>query len=189
MVIWAIYDFDSGSYDGSLTMNNTNYNYATAQRQGYKVSSATGDDTYGISVVSTTNETYCIWDSLTVYISPPIDQRQNLDSNATGMVIWADYDYDSTSYDGTLNCNNTDYNGDGTAVRWYYKVGSANGDDTYGITSIATVYNTTYHIWDSLTIVAYEPTDTRINTGTNMTNMVFNATYDYDSTLFDGTFT
>ena len=186
IVVTAIYDYDSTAFDGSLTLNDTTYQYASVGKRGYTVLTASGDS-FGITIISTNDETYCIWDSLTITITGPTDNRQNLNANASGILVSAVYDYDGSVFDGTLALNQTDYDGDGTVVRWGYTVDSASGD-THGITVIST-NDETYMIWDSITITITGPTDSRININANASGIVISAVYDYDSAVFDGTFT
>jgi hypothetical protein len=183
--ITVIYDYDGASFDGTFTMNNTDYNGdGTVIRWGYTISSVSGD-TYGITVISSNDETYMIWDSLTITITGPTDQRIDINENATGISASAIRDYDSSVFDGTFTFNNTDYNGDGTVVRWGYTVSSATGG-TYGITTINS-NDETYEIWDRV----------EITLSTNMTwtvigyyiNVSYIAIYEYDSTSYSGTYT
>ncbi len=150
MIASAVYDYDSTSFDGTLTLNNTQYSYSTAQRQGYTVASASGDS-YDITEISTNDETFHIWDSLTVLVTDPTDQRNNINTNASGMIASAVYDYDGGSYDGSLTLNDTTYQY-ATSGKRGYKVASATGDDTYGITSISDDTDETYCIWDRLVV-------------------------------------
>ena len=46
-------------------------------------------------------------------------------------------------------------NGDGTVTIWYYKVDSADGLDSYGITAISSNTDTTYMIWDQVIILVF----------------------------------
>ncbi|MHA1939420.1 MAG: hypothetical protein ACW97O_14510, partial [Candidatus Thorarchaeota archaeon] len=180
----AVYDYDGTDYDGTLNLNNTQFIYPTAQKQGYTVLDATGDDSWGITVIGTNDEADCIWDSLTVTIIDPVDQRIDIDANASGIVVTATYDYDGTSYQGTFVLNNTDFEYT-TAQRQGYTVQSALGDDAYGITEIS-VNDETYCIWDSLTVSITDPVDQRIGIGENASGIIVSARYDYDSTTFDG---
>ncbi|MFX1415748.1 MAG: hypothetical protein ACFFC0_03000, partial [Promethearchaeota archaeon] len=180
----AIYSYDGASYDGTLNLNNTQLSYPTAQRQGYEVSSASGDDIHGITVIGMNDEVYCIWDSLTISITGPADQRININENASGIVATAVYDYDGSEYDGILVLNNTDFEY-GTAQKQGYTVTSAGGDDSFGIYVISQ-NDQTYCIWDSLTISITGPADQRININENASGIVATAIHDYDSTPFDG---
>ncbi|MBY8998416.1 MAG: hypothetical protein KGD60_11850, partial [Candidatus Thorarchaeota archaeon] len=186
IIVSAIYDYDDSPFDGTLTLNDTTFDYGTAGRRGYTVSTASGG-AHGVSLIGVNDATYCIWDSVTIIITDPPDQRQNLNANATGIVITGIYDYDGTAFDGTFLMNNTDYDGDGTAVRWGYTVSSISGG-THGITWIST-NDDTYHIWDSVTITIVGPTDNRQDVNANATGILVSAVYDYDGAVFDGSFT
>jgi hypothetical protein len=185
IVMSAIYDYDGTTFDGALTLNSSQFVYTTAQRQGYTVQSVSGG-AYGITAISINDVTYCIWDSLTVTITDPSDQRININANASGMIVTAVYDYDGAAFDGALSLNNTQY-GYGTAQIQWYTVNAVSGG-SHGITSIST-NDATYCIWDSLTITINGPTDQRININTNATGMIVTAIYDYDGSVFDGTLT
>ena len=187
IVLTITYDYDSASFDGTFTMNNTDYNGdGTAARWNYTVDSVSGD-THGITTISSNDDTYMIWDSVSFTMTDPSDQRQNLDANATGITVTIIYDYDSTTFDGSYPMNNTDYDGDGTAVRWDYTIESVSGG-THGITTISSS-DSTYMIWDSVTITIVGPTDGRQNLDANASGIVVSGIYDYDSASFDGTFT
>jgi hypothetical protein len=166
--------------------------YNSAQKQGYTVDSASGDDSFGITAIRQNAETFCIWDSLTIAITDPSDQRINIGANASGIVVTAIYDYDNSAYDGdnsaydgTLVLNNTVfmYN---SAQKQGYTVDSASGDDSFGITAIRQNAET-YCIWDSITIQMTGPSDQRIDINTNASGIVVTATYDYDNSVYDGT--
>jgi hypothetical protein len=199
--VWLQYDFDDTNVtDGTVLINSETYTYLsngnfTAEFSNATASSATWNtvvitgNAHGIMGVNQNSKSQNFkWDSLIIGLTDPTDQRQNLNANATGIAQTAIYALGG-SYDGTLELNNTDYNGDGTAVRWGYEVDTANGDDTYGITAISDNSDTTYMIWDSLTITADDPDDQRIDINVNMTAMGFTAVYDYDGNTYDGTLT
>jgi hypothetical protein len=181
----ATYIYDSTMYDGTLTLNDTVFVHGSAERYGYTVSTANGDDTYGITFIDVNDEVYCIWDSLTILITNPLDQRIDVDTNASGIIVSATYDYDNVVYDGSLVLNNTVFTYS-TAQKQGYEVLTATGDDSYGITVIQQNWET-YCIWDSLTIDISDPPDQRINIGENATGILVSATYDYDGLAYDGT--
>ena len=185
IVVSAVYDYDGTSFDGTLTLNNTQYDYLTAQIQWYTVDSA-GGDSYGISAISANDVTWCIWDSLTITITDPSDQRIDINANATGILVSAVYDYDGTAFDGTITLNNTQFSYSNAQIQWYV-VESMTGS-AYGISAISTS-DATYCIWDSLTITITNPLNQRINIGSNATGIVVSAVYDYDGTPFGGTLT
>ncbi|MFW9805969.1 MAG: hypothetical protein ACFFFK_04510, partial [Candidatus Thorarchaeota archaeon] len=176
IIVSAIYDYDDATFDGTLTLNNTQFVYGTAQRQDYTVSSASGG-THGVSFIGVNDVTYCIWDSLSITITDPANQRINTNTNASGIIVSAIYDYDGSPYDGTLTLNNTQFLY-GTAQIQYYTVQTASGD-TYGITSISS-NDVTFCIWDSLTITITDPADQRQNINVNATGILVSAIRDYD---------
>ena len=187
IIISAVYDYDGATFDGTFTLNNTDFDGdGTAVKWGYTILSVSGDG-FGITTISSNDETFMIWDSVTITITGPTDNRQNLNANASGIIVTAVYDYDSTPFDGTFTLNNTDYDGDGTAVKWGYTVLSISGD-SYGITTISS-NDETFMIWDSITIIITGPTDNRQNLNTNASGIIVSAVYDYDGSVFDGSFT
>ncbi|MFW9837004.1 MAG: hypothetical protein ACFFE7_05760 [Candidatus Thorarchaeota archaeon] len=185
IVVSAVYDYDGTIFDGTLTLNNTQFTYVTAQRQDYTVQSVSGG-THGITAISVNDVTFCIWDSLTISITDPADQRQNINVNASGIVVSAVYDYDGSSFDGTLTLNNTQFTYT-TAQKQDYTVQSVTGG-AHGITAIST-NDVTWFIWDSLTVTIGAPFDQRININSNATGILVSAVYDYDGSVFDGTLT
>ena len=185
IVASAVYDYDGAAFDGTLTLNNTQFTYSTAQIQWYTVDTASGDS-YGITAIRLNDNTWCIWDSLTITITDPGDQRIDINTAATGIVAGAVYDYDGTAFDGTLTLNNTQFTYSTAQIRWY-TVSSASGD-SYGITSIS-LNDDTWCIWDSLTITITDPGDQRININTAASGITASAVYDYDGATFDGTLT
>ncbi|MFX1482949.1 MAG: hypothetical protein ACFFCP_07150 [Promethearchaeota archaeon] len=181
----ATYLYDDATYDGTLLLNHTVFMYDTSQRQAYTVNSAVGDDGYGITVIETNEEVSCIWDSLTILITGPSDQRIDVNANASGIVVSATYDYDSAVYDGSLVLNSSVFSY-GSAQKRGYRVLSALGDDSFGITAIRQ-NSETYCIWDSLSIAITNPLDQRISIGENASGIVVSATYDFDGLSYDGT--
>ncbi|MFW9888781.1 MAG: hypothetical protein ACFFER_11385, partial [Candidatus Thorarchaeota archaeon] len=181
----ATYLYDGSAYDGTLILNDTVFIYASAQQHWYNVSTASGDDTYGITVIEVDDAVSCIWDSLTIQMTDPPDQRIDVNSNASGIAVSARYDFDGVVYDGTLILNNSFFIYP-FAQRQGYTVSSASGDDSFGITVIRQ-NDYTWCIWDSLTISITDPPDQRVNIGDNATGIVVTATYDYDGLKYDGT--
>ena len=181
IIVSAIWDYDSETFDGTFTLNNTDYNGdGTAVRWGYTVSSVSGDS-YGITVISSNDDTYMIWDSYTISFTVD-DNRININDNATvGYTVISDYD--SIAYDGTVNLNYTTWE-QATAQRQGFTVSSLSGDDTYGITAISN-NDEDYIIWDSYTI-AMTIDDHRVNINVNIT-FGYTVISDYDSIHYDGT--
>ncbi|MFW9870593.1 MAG: hypothetical protein ACFFEL_13285, partial [Candidatus Thorarchaeota archaeon] len=187
IIVSAVYDYDGAVFDGALTLNNTDYDGdGTAVRWGYTVLDASGD-TFDITAISSNDVTYMIWDSVTITITDPTDNRQNLNANASGIIVSAVYDYDGSVFDGTFTLNNTDFDGDGTAIKWGYTVLGVSGS-SFGITSISS-NDETFMIWDSLTISVTGPTDNRQGINANASGIVLSAVYDYDGAVFDGVLT
>ena len=183
IVVSSIYDYDGSVFDGILTLNNTQFSYPTAQRQGYAIDFISGG-THGITAVSTSDETWCIWDSLTISITNPTDQRINVNLNASGIVVTATYDYDSSLFDGILTLNDTTYQYSSVGRHWY-TVSAASGD-TYGI-SLIVLNDVTWCIWDRVLVVSYSTDDSRIDIGTSSSCHV-TLYYEYDNTyVTDGT--
>jgi predicted small metal-binding protein len=181
----ASYLYDGSTYDGTLILNDTVFVHGTAQQHWYNVSSAVGDDTYGITIIEINDAAYCIWDSLTISMTDPSDQRIDVSTNASGIVVAARYDFDNAPYDGSLVLNNTVFMYNSTQ-RQGYKVLLASGEDSFGITAISQNAET-FCIWDSLSIAITDPPDQRVNIGDNATGIVVSATYDFDGTVYDGT--
>jgi len=61
----AVYDYTGLGYDGNLTLDNTIFTYSTVGERFYTVASA-GNDTYGITAISTNQVVSVIWDRLVV---------------------------------------------------------------------------------------------------------------------------
>lgn len=161
ITVTAVRDYDLSAFDGTLTLNNTNYQYATVQRQNYTTSSASGG-TYGITVMSDSGSGYVIWDSVSLSMTDPTDQTINVNQNATGMVVTGIYDYDSTNFDGAFTLNYTTYT-HSTPQKQGYTVSSLSGD-THGITVIS-INDETYCIWSESVI---SPTSYSQKRGTNL---------------------
>lgn len=179
IVVTGVYDYDSETFDGTFTLNDTTFSFASVGKRGYTVSSISGDG-FGVTEINTNDETYCIWDSLTAYITPPTesDQRININTNASGMVVWAIYDYDSTTFDGTLNLNDTDFS-HSIVGKYGYKVSAGAGDDAHGITVVSTA-NATYMIFDRLIFDIQADLETPENG--QQVNFTLTVTFDYDDT-------
>ncbi|GAH17708.1 unnamed protein product, partial [marine sediment metagenome] len=92
-----------------------------------------------------------VWDSLIISITNPFDQRTNVNTNATGIIVSAIYSYDSTPFDGTILLSNNTFQFS-TVHRQYYTATSAFGD-SYGITVIE-VNDQTWCIWDQIEVVS-----------------------------------
>ncbi|MFW9965404.1 MAG: hypothetical protein ACFFCX_17660, partial [Candidatus Sifarchaeia archaeon] len=108
----------------------------------------------------------------------PTNNRQNINANASGIIVSAVYDYDGAVFDGTFTLNNTDFDGDGTVAKWGYTVLSVSGD-TNGITMISS-NDETYMIWDQLFITIGVDDSTPLN-GVQA-NFTLTVLFDYDDT-------
>ncbi|MFX1473311.1 MAG: hypothetical protein ACFFBM_12455 [Promethearchaeota archaeon] len=179
----ATYDFDNSDYDGTLNLNDTSFVSPVALKKGYTVLNAAGDDTYGITLISLNDVVYCIWDSLTIAITDPFDQRVNIGTNASGIVVTAVYDYDNLTFDGILSLNVTQFLYNSPQRQGYGVQGISGG--VHGITAVANDAET-YCIWDALRISILDPTDQRIDVNQNASGIVVSARYDYDNTVYDG---
>ncbi len=158
----AIYAYDNGNYDGSLTLNSTTFTYNSVGKHGYTVSGASGDS-YGITAIQSNDETYCIWDALIISMAGPSDQRINVGETASGIAASAVYAYDGHSYYGTLTLNSTTFTYNSVGKHGY-TVASASDDAVFGITAIQT-NDETYCIWDAIEIFDLSaPSLVRINT-------------------------
>ncbi len=119
--------------------------------EGYTVAFAS-ETTYGISTWNvTTPVQQVIWDALVITLSAPTDQRINVNTNATGIIVTAMYAFDGTAFDGSFTLNNSIWSY-ATPQRQVYTVSSVS-NDTYGITVILT-NDVTYCIWDRVLVVS-----------------------------------
>ena len=195
----VISDYDASAYDGTVNLNYSTWTQASVQRQGFTVSSLGGDDTDGVTSISTNDADYVIWDRVQVQSYTVVDDRVNINDNVNVDVLLY-YDYDNTQVTtGTITIigNSAVHQGSGV-WRLIYSTDSpykgtfdtvAGTGSLYGITVFDQNGQTQDVIWDSLTITAIDPTDQRINTGANASGMVFSAVRGYDGSAFDGTLT
>ncbi|TET06654.1 MAG: hypothetical protein E3J86_14760 [Candidatus Thorarchaeota archaeon] len=65
ITVSAIYSYDSTRFDGTILLNNDTFLFSSIHRQYYTVTSVSGDS-YGISVISANDQTWCIWDQIEV---------------------------------------------------------------------------------------------------------------------------
>jgi hypothetical protein len=188
---WLVrYDYDNVAITSGLTSalnvskslayNGTHWIFSeskgTAQDVGYVVESAS-ETGYGLTAwTSSAGATTIIWDSLTVTVTDPSDQRIDVNANATGIYVSAVYDYDSSAFDGVLTLNDTTYDYSTVGIRGY-TVASASGD-TYGITTINT-NDDTWCIWDQVVVTDLEYNSTYVDYGETIRINV-TLIYDYD---------
>ncbi|MFW9979820.1 MAG: hypothetical protein ACFFEJ_17190 [Candidatus Thorarchaeota archaeon] len=93
------------------------------------------------------------WDELFCFISNPTESMVNPGTNASGILMWAEYYYADehlayTAYTGTLHVNDTVFVLYAPGQKGY-KVSSADGDDLWGVFTIYSS-NATYCIWEYL---------------------------------------
>jgi hypothetical protein len=94
IVVTAVYAFHGTPFDGSLILNNTNFQYATPQKQGYTVIAATGDS-YGITAIGINDVTFCIWDRVRVVSVDADDLYHDPDDNVV-VTVELQYEFDGT---------------------------------------------------------------------------------------------
>ncbi|MHA2395526.1 MAG: hypothetical protein ACXAC0_02390 [Candidatus Thorarchaeota archaeon] len=161
------YEYDGFQVtDGTVTVNGVSATYSGSggvwifSETKDSVQSVTYDsvetdgDTHGITAVNMNlHSLEQIWDSVTVSISDPIDQRISLDDNATGIVVTGVYDFDGQPFDGTFSLNDTTFSYSSVGRRGY-TVLSISGD-SFGITTIS-ANDATYCIWDAIELLSLE---------------------------------
>jgi hypothetical protein len=109
-------------------------------------------NTHGIDILDMNGTSVTMfWDQLVCYISDPTQSLLTPGTNASGIVIWAEYYYASLHplyirYDGTLHVNDSVFVLESPG-RKGYNVSSADGDDTWGITTIFSS-NSTFCVWE-----------------------------------------
>jgi hypothetical protein len=94
ILVSAVYAFDGMVFDGNLILNNSNFQYATPQIQGYTVVVAAGD-TYGITAIGTNDVTYCIWDRVRV-VSIYADELYHDPNDDAVISVELEYEYDGS---------------------------------------------------------------------------------------------
>jgi hypothetical protein len=142
--ISVTYAHNGAPYDGTVSLNNTQFIYNDAGRRGYRLLTLTGDDTLGITYVITDDETWCIWDGVIVTITDPTHQTLIVGQNASGIVVSACYAYDGQPFDGAVQLNNTQFEYL-TPGRRGYTVSSISGGSR-GIDAIVQ-NDETYAVW------------------------------------------
>jgi len=159
MVAALEYAYDStyvtnGSYllgDRQLTYHGTNSWQAsnapgTAVHIVYDSIVLSAANTHGISVINMNGHSLDMyWEELVCYIDGPDSPTVNIGENATGIHMWAEYSFYSLHghryYDGTLHLNNTNFSYDTIGTRGYM-VASADGDDSWSVSTIASTQST-----------------------------------------------
>ncbi|MFW9961630.1 MAG: hypothetical protein ACFFDV_11460, partial [Candidatus Thorarchaeota archaeon] len=94
IVVSATYAFDNTPFDGVLTLNNTNFVYASPQMQWYTVLSAT-NDTFSITAILSNDITYCIWDRVLI-ISVLADELYHDPGDNVRISVEIHYEYDDS---------------------------------------------------------------------------------------------
>ncbi len=94
ILVSAVYAFDGAPFDGTVTLNNTDFQYSSPQRQGYVASSLSGDY-HGITLIQSSDVTWVIWDRVhVVSISATLFY---FDPDESGTVaVTLQYEYDGT---------------------------------------------------------------------------------------------
>ncbi|MFX1482859.1 MAG: hypothetical protein ACFFCP_06675 [Promethearchaeota archaeon] len=92
ITVSVVHAYDSTAFDGSLILNNSVFQYATPQKQGYTVNSASGG-TYGITAIGINDETYCIWDRVLV-VSVVADEAYHDPNDNVMLSVELQYEYD-----------------------------------------------------------------------------------------------
>lgn len=197
IIVSAKYDYDGASFDGTLTLNDTIYNYNTVGKRGYTVSSASGDS-YGITAISSNDETYCIWDRILVYYFQVNDTRTDLNSyvNVTAKAE-LEYDHHALGTGDSLSFNSTTLIWNGASFtnntltktivgNWTLTIDSAN-ENTYGITACTINITSPWVVFDRVNITSFSVTDNRINVGATASFSV-SGEYEYDGAAWSGTY-
>ena len=142
--ISVVYALDSQSYDGTISLNDTTFTYSAFGKRGYSLLPFTGDDSYGITAIESSDETWCIWDSIIVSMTDPSPQTLLVGQNASGIVVSAYYEYGMVPFDGTVNLNDTSFEYH-TEGRRGYMVSFVSGG-VHGI-NVISVNDETYALW------------------------------------------
>ncbi|MFW9926862.1 MAG: hypothetical protein ACFFDM_08855, partial [Candidatus Thorarchaeota archaeon] len=151
----------------------------------FEVASAS-ESNYGLTEwFATTSVQQVIWDALIITITDPSDQRVDVGTNATGIIVSAVYSFDSTVFDGVFTLNNTNYQYASPQIQWY-SVSTASGD-THGISAIQT-NDATFCIWDRVLVVSVTVDDPYHDPGDNA-RITVELEYEFDNTqVLAGTF-
>ncbi|MFW9965359.1 MAG: hypothetical protein ACFFCX_17435, partial [Candidatus Sifarchaeia archaeon] len=137
ITVSGTFDYDGSPYIGSLGLNDTNYQYGTVGRKGYKCISATPIG-HGVTIISHTDAEYIIWDQLEVYWSE--SERNRVDLNeAVDVMFRVRRGYTGlifTDADGVVFINSIEATFLQTEGYWYITVTSSEVvTRSYSITS------------------------------------------------------
>jgi len=154
----GVYEYDNSSFNGTIALNNTQTVYDTVGLRGYRVTSIT-DPAYGLTLF-TTNELYCIWDTIKIVEGGVTRSSAYLGEAVT---IWfkALYEFDNVKFDetkGTLYLNGSPMKWSTSKDRWEYnyttdtsgpKTFKVSGvlDTQWGLTGINDVVGTQTITW------------------------------------------
>lgn len=111
MVINATYDYDGATYDGSLTINDADFAKSTVGNYSYYVASADGDDTHGITAISSYNQTWCVFDRLVLDIQADLETPEN--NQQVNFTVSITFDFDDSS------CTTYNIKVSRNATHWY----------------------------------------------------------------------
>ena len=200
IVVTAVYDYDSAPYGGTLSLNDTTFIYSTVGQRWYTVSSAAGDDVYGISAIRVNDETWCIWDQIVVVSYSTDDERIDINT-ASSCTVTLRYSYDNTFVvDGTISINAVaavysgsdgvwDFSETKSTVQLIVYNNVAVSGNTHGISVIDQNGQSLNQIWDRVQVQSYVASDSHVNINDIITLDV-TLYFDYDdSPVTDGTVT
>lgn len=158
------YAHNGASYDGTIRLNDTEFQYFDVERHCYALLPFLGDDSLGITYVVHDDTTYAVWDGLVVDITDPFTQDLLVGQNASGIVVKVWHAYDGQPYDGLVELNNTQFKYDAPGKRGYGILSLSGG--SRGITTIISD-DETYARWSlSETTLHLEPATTSVPVST-----------------------
>ena len=169
----GVYAYDNSAFSGSYTLNDT-LTKNSVGKYYYAVDSMS-DSNYGLTVFES-NIVYVIFDRVVITLSVS-DNRINVGDNAT-ININAVYDYDGSSFVGSITLNDTQTIKNNVGIYWFTV--SSMTDNQYGLTVFTS--NTIYVIYDRIDADNFEFSDT------SMFNVSFRCFSEYDGLLTDKNF-
>ncbi|MFQ5710885.1 MAG: hypothetical protein ACE5GD_03800 [Candidatus Geothermarchaeales archaeon] len=171
----SVYEFDGTPFIGRLSLNDTTTK-SVVGRYGYKVKSIS-DSRYGLTVFQS-NAVSVVFDRVNITISIADDR---IDVGSEAPLTWTGiYEYDGTTFNGTVTYNNTQTIYDTVGRRGYTT--SLIRDPLYGLRAFRS--NAVHCIWDRIKIVDGGVTSS--STYVTQTETVwFQAAYEYDDVVFD----
>lgn len=149
IVVTATYAYDSAVFNGTLTLNETTFQYSTVGKRGYTVLSASGGSFPLVTAIGTNDETYCIWDRLVISIqantnTPPNEQEVTFD-----LVVTFDYDdtvctayqlvveRNGTWWNSFSYANRSSFTDSDTDATYEYAIQQITSEPLYGITAFS----------------------------------------------------